>query len=106
MSEPRELTEIGETADPKKVERARDKQKLRFLQEDADVRHVMSTSSGRRFVAMLLRHGGFGSVGYRDNDRATTFALGELNAAHRLAARLRRVCLPLVRQLEDEEIKS
>ena len=103
MSEPRELTEIGETADPVKVQRARVKDKLRLEREDSDVRHVMSTSAGRRFVAMLLRDSKFGSVGLRADDRMTLFALGELNAAHRLVSRLRRICLPLLRQMEDEE---
>ena len=97
------LTEVGPLGDDKKLARERKKEKVQADLDDAAVLTVMSSSSGRRFVANVLRSCEYGHVAMMDSSRMTAFVLGQQNVAHILIGELRRLCIDKVRLMEDEE---
>ena len=75
------------------------------MSDDADIRFVMSSSHGRRFIWKLLSAGGVYSDPYTPGDAMTTaYRLGEQSFARRVIARLHksREARSLLRQMEDE----
>jgi len=98
-----EVTKIGELGDEAKVGKMRDKDALAIEQEEHDIKAVMQTSEGRRFVATIIKDCGVGDIAYRESGRLTAFALGQQNFGHMLVAKLRTYCLELMRLMEDED---
>ena len=63
------------------VRRQRDKLKAAREQELDDLRVVLSTTQGKRFVAMLLKRGGVFSTTHTQDARHSAFLEGQRNAA-------------------------
>lgn len=103
--EPAEHTKQGPLADAKLVKADREKAELRKLQVSADIKAVMGTSAGRRFVARVLESTGIQLTAFVPNSKQTAFNLGAQQVGEQLTADLRRECIDLMRLMEDEGAK-
>jgi len=98
-----EITQIGPLGDEAKVNKRRKDVDLMKEQEVSDLQSVMSTPTGRRMFAWILKETEFGSVAFYETDRITAFMLGQQNVGHKLMSQAREHCLDMVRLMEDEE---
>lgn len=74
---------------------------------DADLRNLMATPGGRRFVARLLEATGlYGSSYDPSSDRQTAFNEGRRSVAHALIADVHRVCPALWAIAQEERVHA
>lgn len=81
---------MSNAADPQQIADAEAKAKRKIRIEDEDLRAVMSTAQGRRFLWRLLEQTGIYKLSYTGNSE-TFFNEGQRNIGLKLLAEMHRV---------------
>lgn len=97
-------TDIAAHEAQQEERKERDAQLIR--QSDEDLKAVMSTIHGRRFVAELLGVTGLYRISYAGDNNRTNFNEGQRNIGLRYHSRIEQVCpelyMKLLQELNDE----
>lgn len=81
---------------------AQETARLNQLAADDELRQVMSTPAGRRFIWRLLDRAGMWRSSYRESRQDTDFLEGNRNIALMLWADLQRICPELKLRMQEE----
>lgn len=89
------------------VDEDREKRRLDQQQADEDLRGIMVSQSGRRFMWDLLKRCGVFALSFRgDGAEFTAFREGQRNVGLSLLADLTRVCPEHYTQMQDEQTQQ
>lgn len=87
------------------LERRREREELQRTQRRSDLRAVMSTPEGRRFVARLIyEHGALNELGFHTDARQHAFNDGQRSVGWHLEAEVRREARDAWALMEHERI--